>query len=135
MYPDGKKETTTDVDNFFTISAEEASVDVETGPMIIDGVISPAITPSYRALYFTVKLKTTLLDENTQSYHSLPIMIYPKTMVAATRTVQTRTVPCLPGTEWPKVLSDKAIDSTYSTLTGMNIDQVQGNIVTCGWSN
>ena len=124
MFPDGKIVSTTDVDDFITVTAPDATVDMDTEQGIVDGVISPGITPSYRALYFTVKLISTDLDVASQSYHSLPIMIYPKAMTAATKTVKTRTTPCIPGTEWPKVLSDKATDTTMSTFTGMHIDQV-----------
>lgn len=89
-----------------------------------NGVMSVALTPSYRALYFSIKLKTTFTEVATYSQHSLPIMIYPPTMTVATRTAVTRATACLPGTEWPKVLSDKAVDSTYSTLTSLSVDQV-----------
>ena len=73
-------------------------------------------------MFFAIKLKTTYTDVPTVSKHSLPIMIYPTDISIASRSAVTRPTPCIPGTEWPKVLSDKATDGTYSTLTGLNID-------------
>ena len=99
-------------------------VDVDSDIVTSDGVWGKALTPSYRAMYFAIKLKTTNTDIGvpTVSQHSLPIMIYPPTMTIASRSAITRPTPCIPGTEWPKVLSDRATDGTYSTLTGLNID-------------
>lgn len=124
MYPDGSLAPQTDIDNFITVTASSGTVDVDSDLATVDGVMSVALTPSYRALYFSMRLKTTFTDVSTYSQHSLPIMIYPPSMTAATRTVQSRATPCIPGTEWPKVLSDRATDTSISTFTSLNLDQV-----------
>jgi hypothetical protein len=117
MFPDGSLTPKTGVDDFITIPATGMTVEVDS-----DLATGNALTPSYRAIYYSIKLKTSLTDVSTYSYHSLPIMIYPLSMTAATKTSQTRATPCIPGTEWPKVMSDKAADMSTSNFISMHID-------------
>jgi hypothetical protein len=138
-WPDGTLSTTDDPNNnFFTVTAGE--IDADTSTEIVDNIPSISITPGYRSLYVKARLKNipnlpaAPIVSDSVSNHALPVMIYPKDMVAATKTAQTRNPVCLPGTEWPKVLSDLATDGTVSAFLGMNIDQTNGNIVSCGWS-
>jgi hypothetical protein len=49
------------------VTAESAQVDVDSEIATTDGVWSVALTPSYRALYFGIKLKTTYTDVPTVS--------------------------------------------------------------------
>lgn len=124
MFPDGSLTSQTGIDDFITIPANGMTVEVDSDLATLDGVMSAALTPSYRAIYYSIQLKTSLTDVSTYSYHSLPIMIYPPSMTAATKTAETRATPCIPGTEWPKVMSDKAADMSTSNFISMHIDQV-----------
>jgi hypothetical protein len=67
MFPDGSTTSKPDVDNFITVTPGSAQVDVDSELATTYGVWGVALTPSYRALYFGIKLKTTYTDVPTVS--------------------------------------------------------------------
>jgi hypothetical protein len=63
MFPDGSTTAQTDVNNFISVNKDAAEVNVDSSELVsAEGVISPALTPSYRALYFSIKLTTSKTD-------------------------------------------------------------------------
>jgi hypothetical protein len=67
MFPDGSANSRNDIDNFITVTPSSAQVDVDSDLATQDGVFGVALTPSYRAMYFAIKLKTTNTDVATVS--------------------------------------------------------------------
>jgi hypothetical protein len=63
-------------------------------------------------------------------------MTFPSDFNPASKFPTARSPVCLPGTEWPKVLSQDPLDPTidHNAYLGMQVDQANGNIVMCGWS-
>lgn len=62
MFPDGSTTALLNVNNFITVNSLGAMVDVDSDIVTSNGVWGEALTPSYRAMYYAIKLKTTNTD-------------------------------------------------------------------------
>ncbi len=80
-FPYGNKDPQPDVEDFVTIADGVVTVDSTVNN---DG--KPSLQSGYRPLYVKAK-NSYALDTDSVSYHSMPIMVYPKDMLATTKTV------------------------------------------------
>jgi hypothetical protein len=80
-YPSGGKDPLADVEDFISIAEGIVSVDTT---ITNDGKAS--LQPGYRPIYAKTKNTYSLLDTDSVSYHSMPIMVYPKDMLSTTKT-------------------------------------------------